>query len=77
MAVRQVENHPRAEVRARISADLHRRMLDECGLCACHVSGFIAMAIAHEVASRRKTRKEAADDYLRTVAVEFMGSTDA
>jgi hypothetical protein len=68
MAVKQTTNFPRVEVKARISADLHRRLLEECAQCACHVNGFIAIAIAHEVAVRR--RKRQTDGYLDAIAEE-------
>lgn len=70
MAIRQAVNFPRVEVKARISSDLHRRLLEECGLCACHVNGFVAIAIAHEVARRKQARKEEADVYLESMATE-------
>lgn len=70
MAIRQPTNFPRVEVKARISTDLHKRLVDECGICACHINGFIAIAIAHEVARRRKDRKEEADKYIDDMTIE-------
>jgi len=66
MIIRQTTNFPRVEVKARISADLHKRMVEECGNCGCHINGFIAIAIAHEVASRKKRRAE--ESYLEEIA---------
>lgn len=66
MTIRQVTNFPRVEVKARISSDLHRRMVEECGNCGCHQNGFIAIAIAHEVAARKKRRAE--EQYLEEIA---------
>jgi len=51
----------RVEVKARITEDLHGRLVAECSHCGCHLSSFIALAIAHEIASRKSRRKQAAD----------------
>lgn len=77
MAIKQAVNSPRTQVQARISTDLHARMLAECGHCGCHVNGFIAIAIAHEVANRKKSRKEATDAYLETLATAIEGEANA
>jgi len=69
MAIRQAANFPRTEVKARISTDLHARMMAECGHCGCHINGFIAIAIAHEVAKRRKERQAQADVYMEQIAM--------
>lgn len=66
MAVKPIGNYPRVEVKARISSDLHKRMVEECGNCGCHINGFIAIAIAHEVATRKKRRNE--ESYLEEIA---------
>lgn len=68
MAVKQTTNSPRVEVKTRISTDLHRRMVEECGICACHINGFIAIAIAHEVASRKVKRNREAAAYMESIA---------
>ncbi len=68
MTVKPATNFPRVEVKARISSDLHSRMVQECGHCGCHVNGFIAIAIAHEVARRKTMRKNQADAYIDEIA---------
>lgn len=69
MAIQQKINFPRTEVKARISTDLHTRMMAECGHCGCHINGFISIAIAHEVAKRRKDRQLQADIYIEQIAI--------
>jgi hypothetical protein len=77
MTNRQTTNFPRVEVKARISSDLHRRLLDECGHCGCHINGFIAIAIAHEVAKRRRERQLQADVYIEQMAFAFEAEHNA
>jgi hypothetical protein len=52
-------------------------MMAECGECGCHISGFVAIAIAHEVANRKKTRKEAADAYLESITADVEATFNA
>ena len=49
----------RVEVKARITEDLHARLVAECGECGCALNGFIAIAIAHEIADRKQRRQAA------------------
>lgn len=67
-------NFPRVEVKARISTDLHRRMLEECGQCGCHINSFIAIAIAHEVANRK--RKRDSDAHLDNIVNDVLGGNN-
>lgn len=60
MGTPNAQGMPRIEVRTSITPDLHRRLLAECGHCGCHVKGFVAIAIAHEIAARKKKRLEEA-----------------
>lgn len=53
---RQFPKYVRVEVKARITEDLHRRMLAELGECGCSINGFVNIAIAREVAYRRAKR---------------------
>ena len=62
MAVKNAQGMPRIEVRASITKDLHDRLTAECGYCGCHINGFVAVAIAHEIAVRKKKRLEEAHD---------------
>jgi len=65
MAIRNAQGMPRIEVRTDISKDLHERLIAECGHCGCHIRGFVAIAIAHEIAARKKKRiDDAAIDIL-------------
>jgi len=75
--ITQKVNFPRMEVKARISKDLHARMMAECGHCGCHINGFIAIAIAHEVAKRRAARKTDSDAYIETTAEQLELRTNA
>jgi len=77
MAIKQTANLPRVEVKARISTDLHRRLVEECGLCGCHMNGVIAIAIAREVAYRRNQRKKETDAYIERIIVEAEKETHA
>lgn len=52
----------RIEVKARITEDLHARMVAECGVCGCALNFFMATAIAHEIADR-KQRRQAANNH--------------
>jgi hypothetical protein len=61
MAIRTFKPLKRVEVKARITEELHSRLVAECGYCGCHLNGFIAIAIAHEIAARKTRRKSAAD----------------
>ena len=60
--VRTLVPEKRIEVKARITEDLHARLVAECGECGCALNGFIAIAIAHEIADR-KQRRQAAQNY--------------
>lgn len=60
MAIRNAQGMPRIEVRTDITTDLHERLVAECGHCGCHIRGFVAIAIAHEIAARKKKRVEEA-----------------
>lgn len=68
MAVKQTSVYPRIEVKARIAPHLHKRMVEECGMCGCHINGFIATAIAHEVADRKAKRNKEAAAYIDSIA---------
>jgi hypothetical protein len=60
MAVKNAQGMPRVEVRSSITRDLHDRLTAECGHCGCHINGFVAVAIAREIAARKKKRLEEA-----------------
>lgn len=77
MAIKQTVNHPRIEVKTRISTELHKRMLEECGICACHISGFIAISIAHEVANRKVKRNREAAAYIESIAGQMEAEFNA
>jgi len=51
----------RVEIKARITEDLHSRLIAECGHCGCYINGFVAIAIAHEIAARKSRRVQAAN----------------
>lgn len=57
--VRTLVPEKRIEVKARITEDLHARMVKECGECGCALNGFIAIAIAHEITDRKQRRAAA------------------
>ena len=60
MAFKNTQGMPRIEVRASITKDLHERLVAECGHCGCHIQGFVAVAIAHEIVARKGKRVEEA-----------------
>jgi hypothetical protein len=47
---------PRVEVKARITSDLHRRLLEEQAVCGCSVSALIAIGLARELGIRKQRR---------------------
>ena len=61
MAAKLDPNVRRVEVKASITEDLHGRLTAECGHCGCHLSGFIAIAIANEIAARKRIRRDTAN----------------
>ena len=61
MAAKLDQNVRRVEVKAQITEDLHGRLVAECGHCGCHQNGFIAIAIANEIAARKGRRRDAAN----------------
>lgn len=61
MAVRNTQGMPRIEVRTDITKDLHERLVAECGHCGCHIRGFVSIAIAHEIAARKRKRVQEAE----------------
>lgn len=61
MAARLDPGIRRIEVKASITEDLHGRLVAECGHCGCHLNGFIAIAIANEIAARKGRRRDAAN----------------
>lgn len=60
MAVKNAQGMPRIEVRTSITKELHDRLTAECGHCGCHINGFVSVAIAREIAARKKKRLEEA-----------------
>jgi hypothetical protein len=64
MAVKNAQGMPRIEVRASITLDLHHRLVAECGLCGCHINGFITTAIAREIGARKLRRAKEADQLI-------------
>lgn len=67
----------RVEVKARITEDLHSRLVAEAGHCGCHLNGFIAIAIANEIASRKSRRKSAADRAILAGQLSIEGEINA
>lgn len=57
---------PRVELKVRITKSLHDRMTAECGQCGCSYNGFMALAIAREIAIRRSRRNQEA--YTESIA---------
>lgn len=57
---------PRVELKVRITKSLHDRLVAECGHCGCSYNGFMTLAIAKEIASRRARRGQEA--YLESIA---------
>jgi hypothetical protein len=77
MAVRNTQGMPRIEVRTDITKDLHERLIAECGHCGCHIRGFVAIAIAKEIAARKKKRIEEAQEGILEGQIELGAASGA
>lgn len=77
MGTRPISQVALIDVHARITRAMYDSVLRECKECTCGITSLIRTAIAHELASRAKTRKEAADDYIEATAREIEVSTNA
>lgn len=73
MAARLDPNIRRVEVKASITEDLHGRLIFECGECGCHLNGFIAIAIANEIAARKSRRRAAANHAVLAGQIDVEG----
>lgn len=67
----------RVEVKARITEDLHRRLVDEIGHCGCSINGFLALAIAREIGARKARRVLEANNAVLAGQLEAFGGDDA
>jgi len=52
----------RVEVKIRITEDLHRRLIEECGYCGCSITGIATLGIARELGVRKAWRQQEAQD---------------
>jgi hypothetical protein len=77
MATRPISQVALVDVHARITRAMYDSVLSECKHCTCGITSFIRQAIAHELASRVRTRKEAADDYILEIAAALEGEPHA
>lgn len=77
MGTRPISQVALIDVHARITRGMYDRVMGECKECTCGITSFIRTAIAHELASRAKTRKEAADHYIENIAREIEAESNA
>jgi hypothetical protein len=77
MAARLDPKIRRIEVKASITEDLHGRLITECGHCGCHINGFIAIAIANEIAERKSRRRATANAAVLAGQIDIEGKVHA
>ncbi len=67
----------RVEVKSRITGELYERLCIELEFCGCSVSGFLALAIAREIANRKRTRALSAEVEILEGQMDIEGKVHA